>query len=79
MSRWLIEPRAGVFIGNLSSRVRDKIWEKCIERKGKGHVLQIWSYPCPQGYKFRSSGMSKRILEDFEGLALVRYNTDKDK
>ena len=28
LTRWMIEPQAGVFVGNLSGRVRDRLWEK---------------------------------------------------
>jgi len=35
-------------------------------------VLQIWSYPCPQGYRYRQCGNEDRRLVDHEGLALVK-------
>ena len=71
LSRWLIEPSTGVFLGNPSARVRDKLWEKAVSRVRDGSVLQIWSYPCPQGYRYRQFGDSDRELVDHEGLALV--------
>jgi hypothetical protein len=36
-----------------------------------GYVLQIWSSRHPQGFEYRQYGHSRRILEDFEGLALI--------
>ena len=30
LSRWLIEPRAGVFVGRLSARVRDRLWKRVV-------------------------------------------------
>ncbi len=36
-----------------------------------GSVLQIWNYPCPQGYRYRQHGNADRRLVDREGLALV--------
>lgn len=37
-----------------------------------GSVLQIWNYPCPQGYVYRQHGNEERRLVDCEGLALVK-------
>jgi CRISPR-associated protein Cas2 len=72
LSRWLIEPETGVFLGNPSSRVRDELWNLAVGKAGRGSVLQMWSYPCPQGYQFRAHNPGPRHMVDFEGLALVR-------
>ena len=29
LTRWLIEPHPGVFVGHVSGMVRDRLWEKC--------------------------------------------------
>lgn len=73
LSRWLIEPKAGVFVGNPSSRVRDEIWARAAGRIGEGSVLQIWSdHSSPQDYRYRCAGRPERGLIDLEGTALVR-------
>ena len=71
LSRWLIEPATGVFLGNPSQRIREELWKKAVKKAGDGHVLQIWSTRGPQGFEYREHGDSKRHLEDFEGIALV--------
>ena len=72
LSRWLIEPTSGVFLGNPSSRIRDILWEKAVEKSKDGYVLQIWDYPCAQGYKWRSIGKSRHAMTDMEGIALIK-------
>ncbi len=79
LSRWLIEPRSGVFLGNPSARVREEIWNLAISKCREGSVLQIWSYPCPQGYRYRVYGSPSREMVDFEGMALVRVPNKEDK
>ncbi len=32
LSLWMIEPKAGVFVGNLSALVRDKLWDANTEK-----------------------------------------------
>ncbi|HUX86368.1 MAG TPA: type I-E CRISPR-associated endoribonuclease Cas2e [Chloroflexota bacterium] len=71
LSRWLIEPKAGIFFGNPSARVRDELWNLAAAKRGDGSVVQIWSDRNPQGFKYRSIGENDRALVDFEGIALV--------
>ena len=72
LSRWLIEPKTGVFLGNPSARVRDELWKLAVAKRGDGRILQIWSERSPQGYQYRSVGDADRQLVDYEGIALVR-------
>ena len=79
LSRWLIEPKSGVFIGNPSARVRDKLWQKTLAKCTGGGALQIWSSRCAQGYLWRSFGELSRQMVDVEGLALVRTQANRRK
>jgi CRISPR-associated protein Cas2 len=72
LTRWLIEPHSGVFVGHVSARVRDKLWEKSIQRKTAGGVIQIWSTNTEQKYKIRMSGDTQRELVEVEGLQLIQ-------
>ncbi len=80
LTRWLLEPKAGVFVGHVSALVRDKLWEKCCDnishRRGGesvGSVTQIWSTNTEQRFAMRSTGDASREVVDFEGLFLVRH------
>ena len=74
LSRWLIEPKSGVFLGNPSARVRDQLWNMAIQKSRKETtVTQIWSDNNPQGYKYRDHGGPKRKFIDFEGITLLLY------
>ena len=75
LSRWLIEPISGVFLGNPSARIRDILWEKAIQKYKKGYVLQIWDYPCAQGYQWRSCGDCRYVMTELEGLTLIKKLT----
>lgn len=72
LTRWLIEPRTGVFVGQVSARVRDKLWEKAVTKKKSGGVIQIWNTNTEQGYKMRSSGDTSRKIIEIEGLQLIQ-------
>jgi len=75
LSRWLIEPKTGVFVGHVSARVRDKLWEKCTTAKGAGGVTQIWSTNTEQRFALRMAGDTTREVVELEGLQLIRVPT----
>ena len=71
LTRWLLEPRTGVFVGCVSALVRDKLWENICRRAGIGGALLIHPAASEQGYTLRSHGATSRTLGDFEGLTLI--------
>jgi len=72
LTRWLIQPRTGVFVGNVSARVRDKLWEKAASAKKGGAAILIYSDDTEQGFSVRSHGDTSRTMTDFEGLILPK-------
>ena len=72
LTRWLIEPYPGVFVGHVSAMVRDRLWERSIKKLKDGGMLQIWSTNTEQRYQMRSTGVTRRELVDYEGLQLIR-------
>ncbi len=72
LTRWLVEVRAGVFIGHVSALVRERLWMKCLQVRGVGGVLQAWSTNTEQHFQMRAAGDTSRQVVDYEGLQLVR-------
>lgn len=72
LTRWFLEPKAGVFVGRVSAMVRDKLWEKARWQAGEGGCLMAYSSDNEQGFRIRSWGKTARSIQDFEGLFLVR-------
>lgn len=72
LTRWFLEPKAGVFVGRVSAMVRDKLWEIACGQAKDGGCVMIHSSPTEQGFQIRSWGKSARSIENFEGLYLVR-------
>jgi len=76
LSRWLVEPRSGVFVGNTSAMVRDKLWEMVCSRlrraaKLDGGAIMLWSTNNEQGFAIKTYGRTDRQLVDYDGLMLV--------
>jgi len=72
LSRWLIEPRAGVFVGHVNAMVRERLWEKCCMARGSGGVVQLWSSNNEQHFLMRMSGDTTRQIVELEGLQLIQ-------
>ena len=78
LTRWLIEPHPGVFVGHISGMVRDRLWDKCCERLREGGVVQLWSTNNEQRFSVRTAGTTRREVVDFEGLSLIRRPLTED-
>lgn len=73
LTRWMIEPQAGVFVGNVSSLVRDKLWEYVCKEAPEAAAMMIHGAQTEQGFVVRCSGDDTRRPRDFDGLTLVEY------
>lgn len=77
LSKWMLEPKAGVFVGTVSGAVRDLLWEKACTEVGEGGCTMIYSSANEQGFAIRSFGDTSRSIEEWEGLFLVRRFASK--
>lgn len=73
LSAWLVEVRAGVYVGDYSLRTREMIWAQVIGGIEQGDAVMIWSAPTDQGYDFSTTGRNRRMPVDFDGLKLVSF------
>ena len=71
LTRWLLEPHTGVFVGHVSARVRERLWAKCVESSGTGGVLMIWTTNTEQHFQMRMGGNTRRRVVELEGLQLI--------
>ena len=55
---WLLEIRAGVYVGRYSARVRDRIWEQVRVGIGDGDAVICWAATDRSGFRLRHRGES---------------------
>ncbi|MCK5920736.1 MAG: type I-E CRISPR-associated endoribonuclease Cas2 [Methylococcales bacterium] len=75
---WLLEIRAGVYIGDLSKRVREMIWEQCEALIDDGNIVMAWQTNTESGYDFQTLGENRRVPIDYDGLRLVSFLPPKE-
>lgn len=78
LTRWLIEPHTGVFVGQVSAMVREQLWKKCSESRSVGGVVQVWSTNNEQHFGIRMAGNTKRNVINLEGLNLIVVPENKE-
>lgn len=73
LTRWLLEPKTGVFVGRVSAMVRDRLWDKvCASLDSRGGCILIHSDKNEQGFSIRIHGHTDRMVVDIEGLQLIQ-------
>ncbi|MET9503490.1 type I-E CRISPR-associated endoribonuclease Cas2e [Streptomyces sp. NPDC006622] len=72
LSRWTSEVVPGIFVGSVSARVRDHLWQAVTETVGNGAAVLVHPAPTEQGYAIHTAGTRRRVPEDFDGLTLIR-------
>ncbi len=70
LTRWMIEIAAGVFVGNPSARVRDRLWALLSQRVGDGQVVMVEPAQNEQGWALRTAGRDRWYPVDLDGLIL---------
>lgn len=70
---WLLEIRAGVYVGNYSVKVRDYIWEQVEAGIGNGNAVMAWRSNTEAGFDFVTLGENRRIPVELDGAKLVSF------
>ncbi|MEQ3657349.1 MAG: type I-E CRISPR-associated endoribonuclease Cas2e [Glaciecola sp.] len=76
---WLLEVRAGVYVGNVSRRIREMIWNQINELAEDGNVVIVWATNTESGFDFVTYGENRRMPIDLDGLRLVKFFPDETK
>ncbi|WP_018416864.1 type I-E CRISPR-associated endoribonuclease Cas2e [Teredinibacter turnerae] len=70
---FMLEIRAGVYVADLSRRVREKIWEYLEADLENGNVVIAWATNTESGFEFQTLGENRREPVDWDGLRLVSF------
>lgn len=70
---WLLEIRAGVYVGTYSARTRAMIWEQVQALIEDGDAVIAWAAQNDAGFDFETTGRNRRVAIEFDGLKLVSF------
>ena len=70
---WLLEVRAGVYVGNLNRRIREMIWGQVEKGIEGGNAVMAWNTNTESGFDFLTLGQNRRIPVEMDGIKLVSF------
>ena len=70
---WLLEIRAGVYVGKVSRRIREMIWDQVVAGIEDGNSVMAWSTNTESGFDFETYGANRRIPMELDGVKLVSF------
>ncbi|MEU8022062.1 type I-E CRISPR-associated endoribonuclease Cas2e [Micromonospora haikouensis] len=76
LTQWLLEISAGVYVGHVNSRIRQRLWAKVVEMAGPGRALLVYQRPGEQRLTFEVHDHHWEPV-DFDGITLMRRPTDR--
>jgi CRISPR-associated protein Cas2 len=71
LSKWLFEINTGVYVGNLSTRVRELLWVRICENVRHGQATMVYSTRGEQKLEFCVHNTSWKVV-DFDGIKLMQ-------
>lgn len=74
LSRFLMQVDTSVYVGNVSRRVRDNLWKRCVGASSVGTLTVINNDPSrEQGFAVNTLGPNRRRIKDYDGLLLPEF------
>lgn len=73
---WLVEVRAGVYLGSYGRRTREMIWGQVQAYIEDGNAVIAWSAPEDAGFAFDTCGANRRLPVDLDGFRLVAFGPE---
>lgn len=73
---WLLEVRAGVYVGNYAAKIRDYIWEQVEVGIEDGNAVMAWRTSNEAGFDFVTLGKNRRMPVEVDGAKLVSFLPD---
>lgn len=71
LSKWFFEINTGVYVGNVSARVRERIWERICKNIKHGQATMVYSASGEQKMEFCVHNTSWKIV-DYDGIKLMQ-------
>jgi CRISPR-associated protein Cas2 len=73
---WLLQVRAGVYVGDVSKRVLEMLWTQVEAGIGAGNAVAAWSASNESGFELATLGPNRRVPVVFDGLTLVSFGPE---
>lgn len=73
LTNWMLEVRAGVYVGDYNPRIREMLWAQVEAGIGDGNAVLVWTCKTESGFDFVTLGPNRRMPCEMDGLRLVEF------
>lgn len=77
LTKWCQKIQTGVYVGNFSAKIRDKLWQRINKNIGSGTATMVYNTNNELGYTFRTTRIDYEI-KDFDGIPLLKHLNSVD-
>lgn len=70
LTKWYQEVQTGVYVGNVSARIRDLVWERVMKNIGSGEATMVYNAKNELGYQIKTTRKAYEVV-DFDGIPLM--------
>lgn len=70
---WMLEVSAGLYVGNVSKRLREEILLEVTTYIDDGTAVAVWPTRNVQGYELWFAGLKRRRAANHDGLRLIEF------
>lgn len=75
LTKWYQEIQTGVYVGNVSARIRDLLWQRIVENIGYGEASMAYNINNELGYEFRTTRKDRAVIL-LDGLPFMKHLND---
>ncbi|MGW0505748.1 type I-E CRISPR-associated endoribonuclease Cas2e [Micromonospora sp. NPDC003241] len=76
LTQWLLEISAGVYVGHVNTRIRQRLWAKVVEMAGPGRALLVYQQQGEQRLTFEVHDHHWEPV-DLDGVTMMRRPTER--
>ena len=78
LTKWYQEIQTGVYVGNVSAKIRDLVWARIQQNIGNGQATMVYNTNNELGYSFTTTRLDYKVV-DFEGVPLMMQLASNSK
>ncbi|KRL00520.1 type I-E CRISPR-associated endoribonuclease Cas2e [Liquorilactobacillus capillatus] len=72
LTKWCQEIQTGVYVGNVSAKIRDNLWDRIMRDIGNGQATMAYNMNNELGYTFKTTRSDRDVI-DYDGIPLMMH------
>lgn len=78
LTKWYQEIQTGVYVGNVTAKIRDELWNRIMRDIGNGQATMVYNINNELGYTFKTTRPDREVV-DYDGIPLMMHLVSADK